>query len=323
METRPAYEDLLAKIAILEASLSVKEERIAYLERLLFGSKSDRMAAKAAQSDQPGLFDQMFDQAYDERAAQIRQAAQEIKAEAEKRRKASKSKPGRPARYQYWGLEERRREVLPDGLDAALYDKIGQDETRILHREPAKAWVEVVVRPIFRLKADKNSPRPQILQAPSPAAAIGGNHAGADLLAQLVIDKYVYHLPEHRQVRRYADMGVKLPTSTVNGWMHAVAARLYPLYESLGEQIRSRRYLQVDEVPWRIADTPGKCRKGYAWQFFDATPDSRGLYFYYHKGSRAGTIPRAQLKGYHGAIQTDGYGVYDYFEQQPEVTLLG
>ena len=99
--------------------------------------------------------------------------------------------------------------------------------------------------------------------------------------------------------------------------------RLYPLYESLGEQIRSRRYLQVDEVPWRIADTPGKCRKGYAWQFFDATPDSHGLYFYYHKGSRAGTIPRAQLKGYRGAIQTDGYGVYDYFEQQPEVTLLG
>lgn len=118
-------------------------------------------------------------------------------------------------------------------------------------------------------------------------------------------------------------MGVKLPTSTLNDWIHAVAAKLYPLYESLGEQIRSRHYLQVDEVPWRIADTPGKCRKGYAWQFFDATPDSHGLYFYYHKGSRAGTIPRAQLKDYHGAIQTDGYGVYDYFEQQPNVTLLG
>ena len=337
MRTKPTYEELLSKIAILEATVSAKndvisekdsqiarkEERIAYLERLLFGSKSDTMASKAAEANQPGLFDELFDEAYDERAARIQQAAQEIKAESEMRRKASKAKHDRPAKYQYYGLEERRREILPHDLDTSLYDKIGQDETRILHREPAKVWVEVIVRPAYRLKSDKNNPSPKILQAPAPAAVIGGNHVGADLLAQLVIDKYVYHLPEYRQVRQYADMGVKLPTSTMNDWIHAVASKLYPLYESLGEQIRSRNYLQIDEVPWRVADTPGKCRKGYAWQFFDATPDSHGLYFYYCKGSRGGAIARAQLKDYHGAIQTDGYGVYDYFEQQPDVTLLG
>ena len=329
MKTRPTYEDLIARIAVLEASLSVKEdvisrkeERIAYLERLLYGSKSDKLAAKAALANQPGLFDELFDEAYDAKAAEIQDTAREIKAEAENRRKSAKAKSNRPAKYQYYGLEERRREVLPEGLDVSRYDKIGQDETRILHRDPAKVWVEVVVRPIYRLKADKNNPSPQILQAPAPLAVIGGNHVAADLLAQLVVDKYVYHLPEYRQVKQYGDLGVKMPTSTLNDWIHAVAAKLYPLYESLGEQIRTRGYLQIDEVPWRVADTPGKCRKGYAWQFFDATPDSHGLYFYYHKGSRGGAIPRAQLKDFRGAIQTDGYGVYDYFEQQSNVTLL-
>lgn len=337
MKKRPAYDELLSKIAVLEEAVSAKdavisakdaviarkEERIAYLERLLYGSKSDKMAAKAAMSNQPGLFDELFNEAYDERAAQIQQTAQEIKTESNKRRQTAKSAPKRPSKYQYCGLEERRREVNPEGVNISDYEKIGEDETRILHREPAKVWVEVVVRPVYRLKADKNNPNPRILQAPAPVAVIGGNHVGADLLAQLVVDKYVYHLPEYRQARQYADMGVRLPTSTINDWIHAVAAKLYPLYESLGEQIRSREYLQIDEVPWRIADTPGKTRKGYAWQFLDATPDSHGLYFYYHKGSRAGTIPRAQLKDYRGAIQTDGYGVYDYFEQQSDVTLLG
>ena len=76
-------------------------------------------------------------------------------------------------------------------------------------------------------------------------------------------------------------------------------------------------------MPWRIADRKGKCRHGYAWQFRDARPDSHGLYFYYLKGSRGGEIPRAQLKDYRGAIQTDGYKVYDYFEKQDGVTLLG
>lgn len=76
-------------------------------------------------------------------------------------------------------------------------------------------------------------------------------------------------------------------------------------------------------MPWRIADRPGKSRKGYAWQFLDKRPDSHGLYFLYMNGSRAGTVPRAELRDFRGAIQTDGYGVYDYFELQDNVTLLG
>ena len=75
-------------------------------------------------------------------------------------------------------------------------------------------------------------------------------------------------------------------------------------------------------MPWRIADVKDKSRKGYAWQFRDNRPRSHGLYFLYIKGSRAGAIPRAELRNFHGAIQTDGYGVYDYFEKQENVTLL-
>lgn len=177
MKKRPAYDELLSRIAVLEEAVSAKdaiisakdavisdkdavisdkdaviarkEERIAYLERLLYDSKSDKMAAKAAMSNQPGLFDELFNEAYDERAAQIQQTAQEIKAEADKRRQAAKSAPKRPSKYQYHGLEERRREVNPEGLNVSDYEKIGEDETRILHREPAKVWVEVIVRRKF------------------------------------------------------------------------------------------------------------------------------------------------------------------------------
>lgn len=339
MKQAPIYTELLSRIALLESQLQVKdkelkhkdedikrkdedikrkEERIAYLERLVFGAKRDKLAYQG-----PGLFDELFDQAMNERNSTIEQTAKDIHSEAQQRRARSKSNPHRPAKYCYCGLEEQVRTVYPQGVNIDEYDEIGKDITRVLHRDPARIWVEVIERPILRLKADKQEPWPVIKQAPAPEAVIGGNHVGADLLAQLVIDKYVYHLPEYRQVKQYADMGVTLPTSTVNNWVHAVANKLYPLYEALGEDIRTRGYLQIDEVPWRIADSPGKCRKGYAWQFFDATPDSHGLYFYYHKGSRSGAIPRAQLKKFKGTIQTDGYGVYDYFEQQSDVTLLG
>ena len=75
--------------------------------------------------------------------------------------------------------------------------------------------------------------------------------------------------------------------------------------------------------PWNIADRKGQaCRKGYAWQFRDVSPHPRGSYFYYHKGSRGGEIPRTQLRGYQGVIQNDGYKVYNEFENVPGITVL-
>ena len=84
------------------------------------------------------------------------------------------------------------------------------------------------------------------------------------MLAQIVIDKYRYHLPEYRQARQYADLGLKLPTSTLNGWVHAVAYRLKLVYKVLRDDVRNSDYLQIDKAPWRIADSPGKSRKGLA-----------------------------------------------------------
>lgn len=102
-----------------------------------------------------------------------------------------------------------------------------------------------------------------------------------------------------------------------------MASRLEPVYEALRDNVRNSDYLQIDKAPWRIADSPGKSRKGYAWQFLDNRPQSHGLYFLYVNGSRAGTVPRAELRDFRGAIQTDGYSVYDYFELLDNVTLLG
>ena len=322
MKTAPTYEELLAEIYTLRAREIMLKERIAFLERRLFGAKSDRLTY-VNPDDQPGLFDEMFKEAMDEKASQIDKMADDIEKESQKRRKSAKKKSSRPAKYRYTGLEERTTTMMPGNINIEEYDIIGKDVSRILHYEKSKVWVEIIERPIFRLKEDKNVPAPQICQAKAPEAVIGGNHVGADMLAQIVIDKYRYHLPEYRQVKRYADLGIKLPTSTINDWIHAVASKLDPLYEALRHDILEGDYLQIDEVPWRIADKPGKSRRGYAWQFLDNRPRSHGLYFLYMNGSRAGTIPRAELLNFHGAIQTDGYGVYDYFEYQDNVTLLG
>lgn len=311
MKEQPTYEELQVKVQRLT-------ERVAYLERLLWGGKRDKRVAQG-----PTLFDELFNEAAEAKEAAIAETVQEIRKEAEKRRAAGKKKPERPERYLYAGLPEEWRTEYPKDVNLAEYDIIGKDVERILHRTPARVWVECVERPVLRKKGEKDIPSPTILQAPAPVPVLGGGHVAADFLTGVLADKFVYHIPEYRQVKMYADAGVKLSTSTLNDWVHKTANKLYPLYETLIDDILQSDYLQVDEVPWRIADRPGQsCRHGYAWQFRDARPRNHGTYFYYLKGSRAGEIPRAQLRYFKGAVQTDGYKVYDYFESVPGIVTL-
>ena len=261
------------------------------------------------------------------RKKELEKASKDVDEAAQKRRAEAKAQSqgrgNRPEKYNIYGLPVETKTVYPEGVDIDDYDIIGQDETNVLHLEPQRLWVEKTVTPILRLKRDKGAPDPEILQAGRPHSIIGGGHVGADLLATLVDNKFNHHLPEYRQVKMFSELGIKLPTSTVNDWMHATANVLYPLYESQREAVMAGSYVQIDEVPWNIADRKGQAsRKGYAWQFRDVSPHSRGTFFYYHKGSRGGEIPRTQLRGYQGVIQNDGYKVYSEFENVPGITVL-
>jgi len=286
MKKVPTYEELKKENVLLK-------ERIAYLERMLYGAKSDKRIPQQV-LDQPGLFDDFFKEALAEKEKEVEKISEEIHRESERRRNVAKKKSTRPEKYQYAGLEEEWRTEYPENIDLDEYEVIGEDVKRILHRTPARIWVECVRSPKLRKKSEKDAVHPSIIQAPAPKAVIGGGHVAADFLARIIVDKFAHHLPEYRQVKMYAEQGVRLPVSTVNGWVHAVADKLYPAYESQCELVRNASdYLQIDEVPWRIADRKDKCRHGYAWQFLDARPGSVGLYFYYLKGSRGGEIPRA------------------------------
>ena len=297
---------------------------IEQLQRRAFGTS---LKDRAIKFEGPSLFDDIDAEATLAAAKELDKASKEVDAAADRRRQESRAQSAgrgkRPGKYNTYGLPVQEKTVYPEGIDLAEYDIIGRDETNVLHIEPQRLWVEKTIIPILRLKSDKENPAPRIVQAERPRSIIGGGHVGADLLATLVDNKYCHHLPEYRQVKMLGELGLRLPTSTVNDWIHATANVLYPLYESQREAVLAGGYVQVDEVPWNIADRKGQgCRKGYAWQFRDVSPHPRGTFFYYHKGSRSGEIPRTQLRGYQGVIQNDGYKVYDEFEDVPGITVL-
>ena len=114
-----------------------------------------------------------------------------------------------------------------------------------------------------------------------------------------------------------------LKASTVCDWVQGAAELLEPLYMCLRKRILGCDYIQVDEsiIPVLDKDKPGATRKGYHWVV--RSPEHRSLFFHYDKGSRAQYVAVELLKDFRGAVQSDGYGAYDIYENKQGVLLLG
>lgn len=327
MENEMDIAFLQSELERLRGEIDSLRQRNAWLERMLFGSKSDRRAKDAPQPDGPTLFDAEMQQAVDASKEKAEECSAHIaRRDARRMNGAPVSRKGKRL-VSYSGLEEVTSVVLPDGVDEKSlsgYDVIGHDIERTIRRTEARIWVECVDRPLLRNKAERGSDSPVILQAPARHSSVTGTHAHAEFMTSVLLDKYSGHIPEYRQVQRMErDCGFRLPTSTLNDWVHACGDHLYPLYMRQREAVLKGCYVQMDEVPMNIADRKGPVRKGYVWQMLDASPSSMGTYFHYEGGSRGGDIPKGLLKEYCGTVQTDGYAGYEFLEARPGVTLLG
>jgi hypothetical protein len=145
--------------------------------------------------------------------------------------------------------------------------------------------------------------------------------AGPGLLAQVMIDKFVDHLPVYRQIERFKREGIKIPSSTLNGWQESVSSLLWPLYENLKRRVLQQGYLQVDETPIQVLDKTkkGKTHRGYHW-IYSSPLEKTVLFDYQHGRSREG--PSKLLKNFKGYLQTDGYTVYDFIAKRKDITHL-
>jgi hypothetical protein len=161
-----------------------------------------------------------------------------------------------------------------------------------------------------------------IIIADLPDRVIEKGIPSETVVAQMVIDKYVYGMPLHRQIDKYSRMGVRIPASTASDWMLKGWKQLVPLWELLKLLVINQKYLQADESPIKVLDRNHKngVHQGYMW-VYNAPSDNLVLYDY-RKG-RDSSGPTQMLEHYSGILQTDGYTVYErLFAHHPHIILV-
>lgn len=203
----------------------------------------------------------------------------------------------------------------PDVPENAV--EISRDVTELLEYTPGQLWIRRIIRPRYASGGT-------VVAAESPSwIPLPRTNAGPSLLAHILVSKYRDHLPLNRQLHILSRRGMTLKSSTLCDWVHAAARLLEPLYDTLVRQVMHSDYLQVDEttIPVLDSDHPGAARKGYHWVV--RSPQSRAMFFHYDNGSRARAVASDIFRDFRGALQSDGYNVYDIFENHPGITTIG
>ncbi len=196
---------------------------------------------------------------------------------------------------------------------------IGYEVTEELEYEKGKLFVNQFKRAKYALPvADEKT---KILVGELPVRPIERAIAGSALLTYIIISKFCDHLPFYRLVQMFERLGVTISPATINDWITACCDLLQPLYELLKEEVLSQPYLQVDETPIKVLDKDkkGSTHRGYHWIYH--APLTKMVLFDYQPG-RGREGPGHLLKDFKGHLQTDGYGVYEDFDNKEGITQI-
>lgn len=314
-----------AEISQKNAEIKKLSDTLLWLRRKVFGKMSEKNLP--LDPDQLLLFEQ--EHLTDEERARL---DKEVEAAEQQMTKTItvKVKPSRRD-LDTTGLPTEVIDIYPDGTtdeNGKLKDEyveIGTDESSRLEHIAAKTYIKKTVIHKVMLKSDSNNKTPEdrrIICARLPLAPVNRCMAGASVLTDIIIGKFMYHLPFYRQIQQYKESGITISDSTMGGWYEAAVEKLKLLYDILRQHILQSEYIQIDESVLPVIDSEKhKARKGYEWCVRDVIRGA--VMFYYDRGSRGGKVAREILGAYKGAVQCDGYDAYDQFEKNDNITVYG
>ncbi|WP_373157917.1 IS66 family transposase [Bacteroides faecis] len=306
----------------LQARIKELTAQVAWLNRQLFGRKSEKL--RAYDPNIPDLFADEFaglqhqaEEKRDEAVGKIEKESAEVRKQNRQNRKMIEDLPV---------LETET--IEPTGVDLSLYRRIGEEITKVVKHKPGMLYVKEIIRPKYALKDSTMLPpagQKGVEIAPMPLMPVDKCIADTSLLAEILLQKYEYHVPFYRQIRQYRHLGLKgLTESTLDGWFKKTVELLKPLYESLKKEVFSCDYVQADETTIPVINRgKHKAEKEYLWMVRSVM--EKLVIFHYDMGSRSGSVIESLASQYRfkGYLQCDGFAGYETaFKTNPDVRLV-
>ena len=294
---------LAAENRTLKATLAEREQRIEWLERemaklqrLIFGSRSERLET-LPDIEQLPLWAQQPEDAPVANPVEFKTV---LKSPAK----------GHPKRTALPAHLPRDIVVLPLSAQARVCPECGEERPIIGYESAERLDYVPATLKVIETRREKCACahcQGQLTTVPAPAQVIEQGIPLPGLLAYVLMAKFGYHLPLYRIEQVFTHQGVPIARTTLCDWVMQCGVALKPLAERLLVLLKQQAVIFSDDTTVAVQDR-GKTRETRFWVYAGHSPP---IIVYEHTETRAGKHPKARLEGYVGYLQADAYSGYD------------
>jgi len=240
-QLRIAVRTLAQEVHFKQATIDKLTHENAVLKRLKFAAQS-----KAYTGEQKTLLDETLDMDLAAVAAEIEALEPASKPAGEKKiPKRQALPPSLPRREIH-----HEPESTTCGCGQVIMRRIGEDVAEKLDYEPGVFTVERHIRGKWVCACCE-----KLVQAPVAPHIIDKGIPSTGLLAQVLMAKYLDHLPLYRQEAIFERTGLAIARSTLAQWVGVCGVQLQPLVDALAAEMLKNPVLHADETPARPAST--------------------------------------------------------------------
>ena len=309
-----AKDELLARHAreatFKQALIDKLTHEVANLRRLKYAVTSEKFCAGMS-AEQKSLIEETLDSDIAQLTAELEQADDDAQGARDKKTKQHPRREPLPAH-----LPRRDVHHEPENTACACgcaMKRIGQDIAERLDYEPGVFTVERHVRGKWACAHCQ-----KLVQAPVPAHVIDKGIPTAGLLAQVLVAKFLDHLPLYRQERIFERAGMLIARSSLAQWVGECGAQLQPLVDALTNELLRHGVLHADETPVSMLK-PGnkKTHKAYIWTYCTTSFNATRAVVFNFAETRGGENVRGFLRqdgtgeqAWRGTLVTDGFSGY-------------
>jgi len=287
--------ELLALVGELRGTIEKQQDHIAKLVKMHFGRKSERICG-------PTLFDDLPDEPVVPPPPVIPEPVMLVP-----KRKGHGRKPNSsnlPRRREEIDLSEAEK-VCP--CCAGVRVPIGETIRERLDYTPSSIFVREIAQQTYACRSCERAARdPQIAAPAFPPEPVPKSGVGAGLLAQVIVSKYVDHLPLYRQESIFARHGWPVCRTRLCDLVGACGTLLDPVYRAMIERLKKSFAIHADESPVTLLQPR---RTAYAWLYLGDAANPYTLFDF--TAGRGEEHPTAFLSGYSGFVHADGYAGYN------------
>ena len=301
-------DSLKADNEYLRNNNALLREENAYLKRKLFGTKSEKILHS---KDQLSLFDEAENECEPELLEDITYTRAKKKQKGMLDIKLDKLKHVKKV----YDIDENER--ICDECGSKL-SYAGEEFVRheVVY-EPAKLYVKDIYRKTYECRNCRKNGKGVMFKAGTPKPVVPHSFTSPSVVSQVIVDKYVNHMPLYRQETEWKRLGLELSRTTMANWI-IIASKEYfiPLVNRLHELLIQESHIHCDETSVQVLNEPGKkaTSKSYMWVYSSVKESERPIKIFEYRPDRKAENPQQFLKGFNGTIITDGYYGYNHIE---------